>query len=215
MNKVISKEAALDKIKDGQTLMIGGFAAVGTPASIIAGIVERKIGNLTIIANDTGFPDKGIGLLVVAKLVKKMHCSHIGTNPETIRQFNAGELEIEFNPQGTLAERMRAGGAGIAGFYTPTGVGTVIADGKETKDFNGKTYLLETALHAEVSIVKAHKADKFGNLVFRRTAKNFNPLIATAGDIVIAEVEEIVEIGDIDPDEVMLPGIYVDYIVKA
>jgi len=215
MNKVISKEKALDMIKDGQTLMIGGFAAVGTPATMIAGIVERKIGNLTLIANDTGFPDKGIGLMVVARLIKKAHVSHIGTNPETVKQFNAGEIEIEFNPQGTLAERMRIGGAGIAGFYTPTGVGTVIAEGKETKEFNGKTYLLETALHADISIVKARKADKFGNLVFHRTAKNFNPLIATAGDIVIAEVEEIVEIGDIDPDEVMLPGIYVDYIVKA
>ena len=215
MNKVISKEKALDMIKDGQTLMIGGFAAIGTPAAIIAGIVERKVGNLTIIANDTGFPDKGIGLLVVARLVKKLHVSHIGTNPETVKMFNAGEIEIEFNPQGTLAERMRAGGAGIAGFYTPTGVGTVIENGKEKKEFNGKTYLLETALTADVSIIKARTADTFGNLIFHRTAKNFNPLIGTAGKIVIAEVEEIVEKGDIDPDAVMLPGIFVDYIVKA
>lgn len=215
MNKVISKEAALDMIKEGQTLMIGGFAAKGSPDTIINGIVERKIGNLTLIANDTGKPEEGIGPMVVAKLIKKAHVSHIGTNPVTVQQFNAGEIEIEFNPQGTLVERMRAGGAGIAGFYTPTGVGTVIAEGKETKEFNGKTYLLETALHAEISLVKAHKADKFGNLVFHRTAKNFNPLIATAGDVVIAEVEEIVEIGEIDPDEVMVPGIYVDYIVKA
>lgn len=214
MNKVVDIDTALDKIAAGQTIMIGGFASIGTPTKIIMGIVERKIANLTLIANDSGLPGKGIGHLIVNKLIKKAIVTHIGTNPETVRQSISGELEVEFNPQGTLAERIRCGGAGLAGFYTPTGVGTIIEEGKEVKEFNGKRYLLETALRADVAIIKAYKADTAGNLIFRRTARNFNPLLATAADLVIAEVEEIVEVGAMDADEVMLAGIFVDYIVK-
>lgn len=214
MNKVVDIETALDMISEGQTVMIGGFASIGTPNKIIAGIVERKIGKMTIIANDSGLPDKGIGKLIVNRLVKKAIVTHIGTNPETVKQRLNGEIDVEFNPQGTLAERARCGGAGLAGFYTPTGVGTILEEGKETKEFNGRRYLLETALRADVAIIKAYKADTAGNLIFRRTARNFNPIFATAADIVIAEVEEIVEKGAIDPDEVMVAGIFVDYIVK-
>lgn len=216
MKKVISKEQALDMLKPGQTLMIGGFATVGTPLALIEGIVERKIGALTIISNDTGWAHKpGNGQLIVNKLVKKAIVSHIGTNPETVRQYQAGEIELEFIPQGTLAERIRCGGTGIGGFYTPTGVGTIIGENKERKTINGKSYILETGLRAEIALVKAWKADTAGNLIYRRTARNFNPLMATAADLVIVEAEEIVNKGALDPDQISTPGIYVDYIVKG
>jgi acetate CoA/acetoacetate CoA-transferase alpha subunit len=195
--------------------MIGGFGTIGTPEKIIDGLVESNKKNLTLIANDTGLIGKGIGKLIVNKQVKKAIVSHVGTNPETGRQMINGEIEVEFSPQGTLAERIRCGGAGIAGFFTPTGVGTLVEEGKEKKDFDGKTYILETALRADVAIIKAHKADTFGNLVFYRTACNFNPLLATAAEKVIAEVEEIVEVGSLGPDEIMLSGIFVDYIFKG
>lgn len=214
MNKVVSRQAALAKFNDGQTIMIGGFLAVGTPESLVDGLIERQIKDLTIIGNDTGFVDKGIGKLVVNKQAKKVIVSHIGTNPETGRQMHAGELEVELVPQGTLAERIRCGGAGLGGVLTPTGVGTVVEKGKEKIDIQGRTYLLELPLRADIALIKAAKADTMGNLVYRRSARNFNPLMAMAADLVIVEAEEIVEVGGLDPDEIMTPGILVDMIVQ-
>jgi len=214
MNKVVSRQAALAKFNDGQTIMIGGFLAVGTPESLVDGLIERQIKDLTIIGNDTGFVDKGIGKLVVNKQAKKVIVSHIGTNPETGRQMHAGELEVELGPHGTLAERIRCGGAGLGGVLTPTGVGTVVEKGKEKIDIQGRTYLLELPLRADIALIKAAKADTMGNLVYRRSARNFNPLMAMAADLVIVEAEEIVEVGSLDPDEIMTPGILVDMIVQ-
>ena len=215
MSKIISIEQAMDKVQDSFVIMIGGFLAVGTPERLIDAVVSKGYKDLTVIANDTGFPDRGIGKLVVSHQVKKAIVSHVGTNPETGRQMNANELEVELSPQGTLIERIRSGGAGLGGVLTPTGVGTVVAEGKSTVTIDGREFLLEKPLRANVALVKAHKADTDGNLVFRMSARNFNPKIATAADIVIAEVEVIVSAGEIDPDEVMLPGIFVDYIVQA
>ncbi|NLL53227.1 MAG: 3-oxoacid CoA-transferase subunit A, partial [Peptococcaceae bacterium] len=180
MKKVVSREEALSHLKEGQTIMIGGFLAIGTPETLVDGIIEKGIGNLTVINNDTAFVDKGTGKLIVNKLIKKFIGSHIGTNPETGRQMNAGEVEVELIPQGTLAERIRSAGVGFGGFLTPTGLGTVVEKGKQKIEIDVKTYLLELPLRAEVALLKAAKADESGNLIYRRLARNFNPMMAMA-----------------------------------
>jgi 3-oxoacid CoA-transferase subunit A len=200
---------------DGMLVASGGFGLCGIPELAIAAIRKAGTKNLTIASNNAGVDGFGLGVLLETRQVKKMISSYVGENAEFMRQYLSGELELEFNPQGTLAERMRAGGAGIPGFYTKTGVGTVIADGKEHKDFNGETYILETGIVADLSIVKAWKADPSGNLVFRKTARNFNPPAATCGKVCVAEVEEIVPLGALDPDSIHLPGIYVHRIVQG
>jgi 3-oxoacid CoA-transferase subunit A len=214
-NKVFpDAEAALrGLVADGQTLAVGGFGLCGIPEALIAALRDSGVKCLTAISNNAGVDGFGLGLLLETRQIRKMISSYVGENKEFERQFLSGELELEFNPQGTLAERLRAGGAGIPAFFTRTGYGTVVADGKETREFDGHHYVMETALKADVSLVKAWKADKAGNLVFRKTARNFNPACAMAGQVCVAEVEEIVEIGAIDPDHVHLPGIYVDRIV--
>lgn len=208
--------AALDGLLfDGMLIASGGFGLCGIPELLIAAIRDAGTKNLTIASNNAGVDGFGLGQLLETRQVKKMISSYVGENAEFMRQYLSGELELEFNPQGTLAERLRAGGAGIPGFYTATGVGTVIADGKEHHDFNGKTYILETGIVADLSIVKAWKADPSGNLVFRKTARNFNPPAATSGKICVVEVEEIVPLGALDPDSIHLPGIYVHRIVQG
>lgn len=214
MQKRVSIEEALTHVRDGITIMVGGFLGVGSPEKLIDALVQKGVKDLTLICNDTAFVDRGVGKMVVAHQFRKIIASHIGTNAETGRQMNAGETEVELVPQGTLAERIRCGGAGLGGFYTPTGVGTVVADGKETREFNGRQYLLELPLRADVALVKAYKADEVGNLIYRRSARNFNPLMAMAADLVIAEVDNIVPTGEIDQDHVMTPGIFVNYLVK-
>ena len=201
------------KLKDGMSIMFGGFLAVGTPLGIVQEILDAGIKDLTIIGNDTATADSGIGVLIAAKRVKKVIASHIGTNAETGRQMIAGELEVELVPQGTLAERIRCGGAGLGGVLTPTGVGTIVEDGKTKLNFEGVDYLVERPLRADIAILKAHCADEKGNLVYQRAARNFNPLMALAADFVIAEVEQIVPAGDIDPDLVMTPGVLVDALI--
>jgi acetate CoA/acetoacetate CoA-transferase alpha subunit len=215
MNKVRTLEEAWDKFRDGQTIMFGGFLAVGTPETLVDGLVKKGVKDLTVIGNDTSYVDRGIGRLIASRQIKKAIVSHIGTNKETGRQMTAGELDVELVPQGTLAERIRAAGAGLGGFLTPTGVGTIVEEGKQKLTINGKEYLLEMPLKADIAILKAWKADKSGNLVYRRATRNFNPLMALAADFVIAEVEQIVEIGELNPDEVVTPGTLVDMIVKA
>jgi len=214
-NKVYdSAQSALkDVVQDGHTLAVGGFGLCGIPEALITALKETGAKNLTCISNNAGVDDFGLGLLLETKQIKKMISSYVGENKEFERQYLNGELEVELTPQGTLAEKLRAGGAGIPAFYTATGVGTVIAEGKDVREFNGKSYILEESLTADVALVKAYKADKAGNLIFRKTAQNFNPVCAMAGKITIAEVEEIVEIGVLDPDEIHLPGIYVNRIV--
>jgi 3-oxoacid CoA-transferase subunit A len=205
---------ALDGLlADGQTLAVGGFGLCGIPEALIAALRDSGVKDLTVISNNAGVDGFGLGLLLETRQIRKMVSSYVGENKEFERQYLAGELELEFNPQGTLAERLRAGGAGIPAFFTATGYGTVVAEGKETREFGGRHYVLETALTADLSLVKAWKADRAGNLVFRKTARNFNPACAMAGRVCVAEVEQLVEIGDIDPDQVHLPGIYVDRIV--
>lgn len=209
-----SAEAALrDIVRDGQTLAVGGFGLCGIPEALIAALRDSGVTGLTVISNNAGVDGFGLGMLLATRQIRKMISSYVGENKEFERQFLAGELELEFNPQGTLAERLRAGGAGIPAFFTRTGYGTVVAEGKETRQFGEHWYVLETALTADVALVKAWKADKAGNLVFRKTARNFNPACAMAGRVCVAEVEQLVEIGEIDPDHVHLPGIYVDRIV--
>ncbi|MEQ8178493.1 MAG: CoA transferase subunit A [Amphiplicatus sp.] len=217
MNKQYeSAKAALDGVLfDGMTIMAGGFGLCGIPENLIAAIRDAGTKNLTVISNNCGVDDFGLGILLKNKQIRKMISSYVGENKEFERQYLSGELELEFNPQGTLAERCRAGGAGIPGFYTKTGVGTVIADGKEEKVFNGETYILETGLVADLSIVKAWKADPEGNLVYRKTARNFNPMMATAGKVTVAEVEEIVERGALNPDSIHTPGIFVSRLIKG
>ncbi len=200
-------------VADGQTLAVGGFGLCGIPEALIAALRDSGVKDLTVISNNAGVDGFGLGLLLETRQIRKMISSYVGENKEFERQFLSGELELEFNPQGTLAERLRAGGAGIPAFYTATGYGTVVAEGKETRTFDGKQFVMETALRADVALVKAWKADTAGNLVFRKTARNFNPACAMAGQLCIAEVEELVEVGQIDPDQVHLPGIYVDRIV--
>ncbi|HZH44643.1 MAG TPA: CoA transferase subunit A [Lysobacter sp.] len=200
-------------VRDGQTLAVGGFGLCGIPEALIGALRDSGVRDLTVISNNAGVDGFGLGLLLETRQIRKMISSYVGENKEFERQFLSGELELEFNPQGTLAERLRAGGAGIPAFYTRTGYGTVVAEGKETRQFGEHWYVLETALHADVALVKAWKADKAGNLVFRKTARNFNPACAMAGKVCVAEVEQLVEVGEIDPDHVHLPGIYVDRIV--
>ncbi len=217
MKKVFdSAEAALDGLLfDGMTMMAGGFGLCGIPENLIAAVHKAGVKDLTVVSNNCGVDGFGLGILLDAKQIRKMISSYLGENKEFERQYLDGELELEFNPQGTLAERIRAGGAGIPGFYTKTGVGTLIAEGKEHKDFDGQTYIMETGLTADVSIVKAWKADTEGNLVFRKTARNFNPMMATAGKVTVVEVEELVEPGEIDPDHIHTPGIFVQRIIKG
>ena len=200
-------------IQDGQTLAVGGFGLCGIPEALIAALRDTGKTDFTVVSNNAGVDGFGLGVLLETRQIKKMISSYVGENKEFERQFLAGELELEFTPQGTLAERLRAGGAGIPAFYTRTGYGTVVAGGKDTRQFDGDWYVMERGIRADVSLVKAWKADSTGNLVFRKTARNFNPNCATAGKLCIAEVEEIVEVGSIDPDHVHLPGIYVDRIV--
>jgi len=214
-NKVYpSADAALrGVVADGQTLAVGGFGLCGIPEALITALRDSGVKGLTAISNNAGVDGFGLGLLLETRQISKMISSYVGENKEFERQFLSNELELEFNPQGTLAERLRAGGAGIPAFFTRTGYGTVVADGKETREFDGHHYVMETALKADVSLVKAWKADTSGNLVFRKTARNFNPACAMAGKVCIVEVEEVVAVGAIDPDHVHLPGIYVDRIV--
>jgi len=200
-------------VADDQTLAVGGFGLCGIPEALIEALRDSGVKGLTVISNNAGVDGFGLGVLLETRQIRKMISSYVGENKEFERQFLGGELELEFNPQGTLAERLRAGGAGIPAFFTATGYGTVVADGKETREFDGKHYVMETALKADVALVKAWKADRAGNLVFRKTARNFNPACAMAGGVCIVEVEELVEVGAIDPDHVHLPGIYVDRIV--
>jgi 3-oxoacid CoA-transferase subunit A len=215
MSKVFpSASAALaDVVKDGQMIAVGGFGLCGIPEALIAALRDSGVRNLTCISNNAGVDGFGLGLLLATRQIRKMIASYVGENKEFERQYLAGELELEFTPQGTLAEKLRAGGAGIPAFFTPTGVGTIVGEGKETREFDGKTYLMERSLVPDVSLVKAWMADRAGNLVFRRTARNFNPNVAMAGRITVVEVEQIVATGEIDPDSVHLPGIYVDRIV--
>ncbi|WP_326518561.1 CoA transferase subunit A [Acinetobacter sp. CAAS 2-6] len=214
-NKVFQSaaDALQDIVKDGQTLAVGGFGLCGIPEALIAALKEIGVKQLTCISNNAGVDGFGLGLLLETKQIKKMISSYVGENKEFERQYLSGELEVELTPQGTLAEKLRAGGAGIPAFFTQTGVGTLIAEGKEVREFEGKDYILENSLTADVALVKAYKADKAGNLVFRKTARNFNPMCAMAGKVTVAEVEQLVEIGELDPDDIHLPGIYVNRII--
>ncbi|WP_422014094.1 CoA transferase subunit A [Roseateles sp.] len=215
MNKVYpsADEALRGVVKDGQLLAVGGFGLCGIPEALIAALRDSGVKDLTVISNNAGVDGFGLGQLLETRQIRKMISSYVGENKEFERQYLAKELELEFTPQGTLAEKLRAGGAGIPAFFVRTGVGTLIAEGKEVREFDGETYILEKALVPDVSLVKAYKADKSGNLVFRRTARNFNPAVAMAGKLTVVEVEQIVETGEIDPDDVHLPGIYVHRIV--
>jgi len=208
--------AALDGLTfDGMTVMAGGFGLCGIPENLIAGLKDSGVKGLTVISNNAGVDGFGLGQLLETHQIKKMISSYVGENKEFERQYLAGELELEFNPQGTLAERIRAGGAGIPAFFTATGVGTLVAEGKEVRNFDGRDYVMETGLVADLSIVKAWKADERGNLVFRKTARNFNPMMATAGKVCLVEVEEIVPTGSLDPDHIHTPGIYVDRLIQG
>lgn len=213
MDKVRTLDEVMEYIKDGMTIMVGGFMGTGTPEIIIDAMVKKGVKDLTIIANDTGLPDKGVGKLVVNRQVKKVIASHIGLNPETGRQMNSGEMIVELVPQGTLAEQIRAGGSGLGGFLTATGIGTVAEEGKQKIEVNGKLYLLELPLRADLALIRASVADRQGNTYYVGATRNFNPLIAMAADMVIAGAERIVEMGEIDPSDVMTPGIFVDYVV--
>ncbi len=214
MNKFISIKEAVAQVKEGMTVMVGGFLANGTPNAIVDALAQSGVKNLTLICNDTAYPDRGVGQLIANKQVKKLIVSHIGTNPCTSEQMNSGELEIEFVPQGTLAERIRSGGAGLGGFLTTTGMGTIVAEGKPVISVDGKDYLLEKPLRADVALIGASLGDKSGNLIYRGTSQNFNPLMASAADLVIAEIAELVEVGELAPETVKTPAIFVDYIVK-
>lgn len=215
MEKVYASasEALAGVVKDGQTIAVGGFGLCGIPEALIGALRDSKVGNLTCISNNAGVDGFGLGMLLQTRQVKKMIASYVGENKEFERQYLAGELELEFTPQGTLAEKLRAGGAGIPAFFTKTGVGTIVAEGKETREFDGQTYVMERSLVPDVSLVKAFIADRSGNLVFRKTARNFNPNVAMAGKVTIVEVERVVEKGELDPDMIHLPGIYVHRIV--
>ena len=216
-NKVFTdaKSALEGQTFNGMTVMSGGFGLCGIPETLIIGLRDSGAQDLTVISNNAGVDDWGLGLLLQTRQIKRMVSSYVGENKTFEEQYLSGQLELEFNPQGTLAERIRAGGAGIPAFFTKTGVGTKIAEGKEERVFEGERYIMETGLKADLSIVRAWKGDKEGNLVFRKTARNFNPMMATAGKVCIAEVEELVEVGDLDPDQIHTPGIYVDRILQA
>lgn len=216
MSKIVnSVEEAIRDITDGATLIVGGFGLCGIPENIIVALQEQGTKELCVVSNNCGVDDWGLGLLLANKQIKKMISSYVGENKTFEKQFLNGELEVELVPQGTLAERIRAGGAGIPGFYTATGVGTLVAQGKEDKTFDGRTYILERGIVGDFALIKAWKADPLGNLVFRRTSRNFNPIAATAGKVTIVEAEEIVKVGELDPDEIHTPGIYVQRIVKG
>jgi 3-oxoacid CoA-transferase subunit A len=216
MNKVVASAAdAVALVPDGATIMMGGFGLCGIPENLIAALHGRGTKGLTVISNNAGVDDFGIGVLLKTRQVRKMIATYVGENKEFERQFLTGELEVELVPQGTFAERIRAGGAGIAGFFTPTGVGTLVAEGKETRTIDGRPYVLERPLLADFAFVKAWKGDRAGNLVYRRTARNFNPVMATAARVTIAEVEHLVEAGEIDPDHVVTPGIFVRHILQG
>ena len=215
MNKLYSNAtlALQDVVQNGQTIAVGGFGLCGIPEALIEALKQTGVNDLTCISNNAGVDDFGLGKLLQTKQIKKMISSYVGENKEFERQYLNGELEVELTPQGTLAEKLRAGGAGIPAFFTQTGVGTLIAEGKEQRDFDGKPYILENSLTADVALVKAYKADKAGNLIFRKTARNFNPECAMAGKFTVVEVEHVVEIGELDPDDIHLPGIYVNRII--
>lgn len=216
INKTVQNAAeAVKDIQDGATLMMGGFGLSGIPENCIAALLQKGVRDLTIVSNNAGVDDFGIGLFLQKRMVKKMISSYVGENDEFERQLLSGELEVELLPQGTLAERIRAGGAGIPAFFTPAGVGTEVAVGKEVREFNGKMYLMELALEADFALVKAWKGDTAGNLIFKGTARNFNPMMATAGKITIAEVEELVPAGTLDPNQIHTPGIYVQRIFQG
>ncbi|AZZ36868.1 succinyl-CoA--3-ketoacid-CoA transferase [Bdellovibrio sp. qaytius] len=215
-NKVYANaKEALKGVADNMTYLVGGFGLCGIPENCIEALRDSGVKNITCVSNNAGVDDFGLGLLLQTRQIKKMMSSYVGENATFEKQFMSGELELEFCPQGTLAERLRAGGAGIPAFYTPTGVGTKIAEGKEIRKFDGRDFVLEKGIVGDFAFVKAWKGDKFGNLVFRKTARNFNPMVATAGKITIAEVEELVEIGELEPDQVHTPGVYVQRIFKA
>lgn len=213
--RVENADAAIAHLRDGMTVLMGGFGLCGIPENLIAAVRRKGTKDLTVVSNNAGVDDFGIGLLLQTKQVKKMIATYVGENKLFERMVLSGELEVELNPQGTLAERLRAGGAGIAAFYTPTGYGTMIAEKKETRDFDGRHYVLERALRGDFAFIKAWKGDRWGNLVYRRTARNFNPPMATAADYVIAEVEQLVEVGELDPDLVHTPGIFVNAIFQG
>jgi 3-oxoacid CoA-transferase subunit A len=217
MNKIFpdARSALAGLLKDGMTVMAGGFGLCGIPQVLISAIRDLKVKDLTVISNNAGVDGAGLGLLLETRQIKKMISSYVGENKLFERQYLSGELELEFNPQGTLAERIRAGGAGIPAFFTKTGVGTIIADGKELREFDGTTYVMERGLVADVSIIHAYKGDTEGNLVYRKTARNFNPMMASAGKVTVAEVEHLVAAGDIDPDAIHTPGIFVQRVVHA
>ena len=213
--KLVSMEEAISHIKDGMTIHVGGFLACGTPESIVTALVEKGVKDLTIVCNDTAFVDKGVGRLIVNNQVKKVIASHIGTNPETGRKMQAGEIEVELVPQGTLAERIRAAGYGLGGILTPTGVGTIVEQGKQVINVDGKDYLLEKPIKADVALILGTTVDEMGNVICAKTTKNFNPLMATAADLVIVEAAEIVPFGSLDPDNLDISRIFVNYIVKS
>jgi 3-oxoacid CoA-transferase subunit A len=208
-------KAAIEGVKDGMTFILGGFGLCGIPENSIVALRDSGVKNITCVSNNAGVDDWGLGLLLQTRQIKKMVSSYVGENATFEKQYLGGELELEFCPQGTLAERMRAGGAGIPGFYTPTGVGTLVAEGKEVREFNGRQYILEKGIVGDFAFVKAWKGDKFGNLIFRKTSRNFNPMAAAAGKITVAEVEELVEIGELEPDQIHTPGIYVQRIFQG
>lgn len=216
INKIVNTmDEALHGIQDGMTVLTGGFGLCGLPENLIVALRDSGVRGITCVSNNAGVDDFGLGLLLQTKQIRKMISSYVGENREFERQFLSGELEVELIPQGTLAERLRAGGAGIPAFFTPTGYGTLVAEGKETREFDGRHYILEKAIRGDFALVKAWKADPFGNLVFRKTARNFNPMMAAAGKITVAEVEEIVDYGEIEPDHVHTPGIYVQRLIRG
>lgn len=219
-NKSVSKvhpnaKSAIAGVKDNMTFLLGGFGLCGIPENSIVALRDSGVKGLTCVSNNAGVDDWGLGLLLQTRQIKKMISSYVGENATFEKQYLNGELEVEFAPQGTLSERLRAGGSGIPAFYTPTGVGTLVAEGKEVKIFDGREYILEKAIRGDFAFVKAWKGDKFGNLIYRKTARNFNPMVATAGKIVVAEVEELVEIGELEPDQIHTPGVYVHRIFKG
>lgn len=216
IDKVVANaDEAIRDVQDGMTLVVGGFGLCGIPENLIEALVRKGVKDLTCVSNNAGVDDWGLGLLLKTRQIRKMVSSYVGENAEFERQYLSGELEVEFAPQGTLAERMRAGGAGIPAFFTPAGYGTSVADGKETREFDGQMYVMERGIVGDFSLVAAWKADRFGNLVFRKTARNFNPMAATAGRLCVAEVEELVEVGSLDPDQIHTPGVFVHRVVVA
>jgi len=213
--RIASADAGIEKIHDGATILMGGFGLCGIPENLIAAIRRKGVKDLTIVSNNAGVDDFGIGVLLQQRQVKKMISTYVGENKLFEQLVLSGELQVELNPQGTLSERLRAGGAGIPAFYTPTGYGTMVAEGKETREFDGRQYVLERGLRGNFAFIKAWKGDRWGNLIYRKTARNFNPMMATAADYVIAEVEELVDLGQLDPNQIHTPGIFVDAIFQG